>query len=103
MSDVRMTPNGPARRPLFPLGRVVATPGALDALQRSGESAAPYLTRHVTGDWGNLCEDDRAANEEALRVGARLLSSYCTLLGDVLWVISEAGRSSSCLLTPAEY
>ena len=98
-----MTPNEPARHPLFPIGLVVATPGALDVLQRSGESPASFLTRHVTGDWGDLCEDDRAANEEALRVVARLLSSYRTVRGDLLWVITEADRSSTCLLTPAEY
>ena len=98
-----MTPNEPLRRPLFPLGRIVVTPGALETLSRSGELPTPYLARHVTGDWGELCDEDREANEEALRIGARLLSSYRTTRGDVLWAITEADRSSTCLLTPAEY
>ncbi len=88
---------------MFDLGQVVATPGALDALRRSSQSPAEFLRRHVSGDWGDVDAHDSQANWDALREGGRLLSSYKTRLGDVLWVITEADRSSTCLLLPSEY
>lgn len=87
----------------FPLGQVVATPGALAALRASGETAEPFLRRHVTGDWGDVCPEDRQANELALRSGERLLSSYRTVQGVKTWVITEADRSATTLLLPDEY
>jgi len=62
--------------PLFALSRIVATPGALAALERSGETPATFLRRHVCGDWGELSAHDRTENEESLEQGFRLLSSY---------------------------
>lgn len=90
-------------KPLFPLGRVVATPGALTALEAAGELPEPFLTRHVRGDWGDVPEEDRQENELSLREGFRILSSYRTRLGTRLWLITEADRSSTCLLLPEEY
>ena len=55
------------------LGRIVATPGALHALREAGQSADEFLARHVTGDWGDLDDEDRQANELALIDGSRLL------------------------------
>jgi hypothetical protein len=101
--------NTQLRCPKFPLGRVVATPGALAALQQSGESPAKFLSRHVAGDWGDVCADDAKANDEAVshegdfEQQARVLSSYLTASGDKLWVITEADRSSTCFLLPTEY
>ena len=69
---------------LFDLGKVVATPGALDALERSSQSAGEFLTKHVRGDWGDLDADDAEANRTALLEGGRILSSYKTRLGDEL-------------------
>ena len=92
-----------ATEPRFPLGMVVATPGALRALEQAGESASELIGRHVLGDWGDLCADDRAANEQALTCGFRLLSSYVLSTGAKVWVITESDRSSTCLLLPAEY
>jgi hypothetical protein len=60
----------------LPLGRVVATPGALNLLMDSGANAFEYLARHATGDWGELCSFDRRQNERALRTGERILSAY---------------------------
>ena len=86
----------------LPLGRVVATPGALKLLAEAGEDAFGYLARHATGDWGELCEYDRRVNELSLRHGWRVLSSYTVGEGRV-WVITEADRSATTLLLPEEY
>ncbi len=59
-------------QPKFSLGQVLSTPGALDALERAGQSAAEFLQRHARGDWGDLCEEDRQANEHALIDGSRI-------------------------------
>jgi hypothetical protein len=63
------------RKPLFDLGQLVATPGALAALEKSGQNPMAFLSRHVTGDWGELSEDDRKENQFSLEKGFRLLSS----------------------------
>jgi len=88
---------------LFCLGQVVTTPGAMDALQESHEPPSIFLLRHIRGDWGELCEEDKQANEDALKEGLRILSSYRTNLGVKIWVITEADRSSTCLLLPSDY
>lgn len=79
----------------FQLGQVVATPGALAALEESGEQPGEFLARYVAGDWGDLCEEDRQENEYSLVHGFRLLSSYTLQSGAKLWVITEADRSST--------
>jgi len=88
---------------MFALGVIVATPRALAALRHAGQSPADFLRQHAAGDWGQLDDHDRAANWSALREGGRLLSAYTTVRGDRLWVITEADRSSTCLLLPEEY
>lgn len=95
-----MTTNGNAK---FPLGQIVATPGALDLLRESGENAAKFLNCHVHGDYGEVCEEDRQLNEQAVANGSRILSAYRTSKNERLWVITEADRSSTCLLRPDEY
>ena len=87
----------------FPLGRIVATPGALQALEEAKESPGIFLKRHVTGDWGELDEEDRRANEESIVHGFRLLSAYTLSNGTRIWIITEADRSSTTLLLPSEY
>jgi hypothetical protein len=89
--------------PRFPLGSVVATPGALAALDRVGDTAATFLRRHVSGDWGEVDSDDRAENERSVENGFRLLSAYTLSDGTRIWVITEADRSSTCILLPEEY
>ena len=91
------------RKRLYPLGQLVATPGALAALEANGAGCAEFLERHVTGDWGDLCDEDKKSNEEAIEQGLRILSAYRLEDGTKLWVITEADRSSSCCLLPSEY
>ena len=89
--------------PKFPLGRVVATPEALDKLAESSENAAKFLRQHQLGCWGEICSDDAEANEQALEDGDRILSVYHTAKGRKIYVITEADRSSTCILLPEEY
>ena len=74
----------------FSLGQIVATPAALDLLAEHGVSPQTILCRHLAGDWGNLCSDDVAANDAALKNGSRLLSSYEIAQGVTLWIITDA-------------
>jgi hypothetical protein len=87
----------------FELGRVVATPGALRALQRAEQLPAEFLDRHVAGDWCNLGAEDQQENEFSVRNGFRILSAYITSAGDKIWIITEADRSSTTILLPEEY
>lgn len=91
------------KKPLFSLGQVVATPGALQALQDAGQDAAVLLSRHITGDWGDLDEEDKQQNDFSVKQGLRILSAY-TLNTDVkIWLITEADRSVTTFLLPDEY
>lgn len=87
----------------FPLGRVVATPGALKALEQHQHVPQTFLARHQSGDWGDVDAADRAENEYSLIHGFRLLSAYSLPDGTRIWVITEADRSSTCILLPEEY
>jgi hypothetical protein len=89
--------------PLFPAGQIVATPGALALLQQANKSPLEFLSRHLRGDWGDLCQEDKAENELGLKFGFRLMSSYQVTQTEKLWVITEADRSATTLLLPAEY
>ncbi len=88
------------RKRLFDLGQLVAAPGALAALEKSGQSPMDFLSRHVTGE---IPEEDRKENRFSLEKGFRLLSSYRTTANDVMWVITESSRSHTTLLLPDEY
>jgi hypothetical protein len=89
---------------LFSLGKIVSTPGALDALARANQQPHDFLNRHAAGDWGSeLSEEDKAENEYSLQHGFRILSSYRTTANEKLWVITEADRSVTTLLLPEEY
>jgi hypothetical protein len=95
-------------QPKFSLGQVVATPGSLDALTQANQQPIDFLQRHARGDWGELCEEDRQANKQALLDGSRILSVYRTSLGEKLWVITEAAddsghRAATTILLPSEY
>ncbi len=93
----------PAPVARFELGEVVATPGVLDALKTNGQNAVHFLARHLRGDWGDLDEADRQANDHALTNRGRLLSAYHLHDGTKIWIITEADRSSTCLLLPSDY
>lgn len=92
-----------ARIPRFTLGQVVATPGALDALEEAGQVPQEFLHRHIVGDWGDLDEEDRQTNERAVHGGDRIFSAYHTKNGTKVWVITEYDRSVTTLLLPSEY
>ncbi len=86
----------------LPIGRVLATPGAIQLLLERGEHPFDYLARHATGDWGDLCAFDRCENELSLKHGWRIVSSYP--VGDqCIWVITEADRSVTTILLPEDY
>lgn len=89
--------------PKFPLGRIVATPGALQALEEANQNPFEFLERHQTGDWGELCEEDKRENEFSVRNRFRILSAYRTLHDVKVWIITEADRSVTTLLLPCEY
>ena len=86
---------------LFHPGSIVATPGALELAQQ-GIDLLDYLARHLTGDWGDLCDVDKTENDFSLKNGFRLLSAYTTPCGK-LWIITEADRSATTFLLPDEY
>jgi hypothetical protein len=88
---------------LFPLGQIVATPGALDLLTRHGISPMLLLVRHVRGDYGSLTSEDVAANHAAVSGYDRILSSYPIDGDDRVWIITEWDRSVTTLLLPCEY
>ena len=87
----------------FNLGQVVATPGALAALAAAGETPLPYLTRHATGDWGDLDEDDKRMNDLAAKLDERILSAYTLTDGTRIWIITEGDRSATTVLLPEDY
>ena len=87
----------------FPLGRVVATPGALAALEKAEQLPAVFLDRHVNGDWGEVPEADKQENERSVEQGFRILSAYTTSAGDRVWILTEADRSATILMLPGEY
>jgi UDP-N-acetylmuramyl pentapeptide synthase len=86
----------------FELGQIVATPAALELLERNRLQPIRLILRHVGGDWGELCEEDVKANEQAIAYGDRVLSAY-TVAGTKLYVITEADRSATTLLLASEY
>lgn len=96
-------PEARRRLPLFSLGQVVSTPGALSACEEAHADPRVYLRRHVTGDWGDLEDGDKAANDAAVRSGARILSAYNLPTDERLWIITEADRAYTTLLLPLEY
>ena len=87
----------------FQPGQVVATPGALSALEASGESVSTCLSRHVRGDWGIVDANDAREHEYAIILKMRIMSVYLLKSAVRIWVITEADRSSTCFLLPDEY
>jgi hypothetical protein len=92
----------------FSIGQVVATPGALEALEEAGQTPDFFLQKHHGGDWGCVSTDDAALNDQALLDGSRILSAYRTLKNVKIWLITDAEdddgkRAYSTLLLPSEY
>ena len=88
---------------LFALGRIVATPGAVEAMSAAETNGFEYLARHVQGDWGDLGQEDKCENDLSVREGYRILSAYKLRTGVKMWIITEADRSSTTFLLPDEY
>ncbi|MBN8600629.1 MAG: hypothetical protein J0M26_06360 [Planctomycetes bacterium] len=86
---------------LFPLGSLVCTPGVEDSIPE--EEMLEAVRRHASGDWGDVCEEDRGLNDESLRDGSRLLSVYHSRNGVKFWIITEWDRSATTILLPIEY
>jgi hypothetical protein len=82
---------------------VVATPGALSALEKAEQLPAEFLDRHVNGDWGEVPDADKQENEFSVEQGLRILSAYTTGAGDTIWILTEADRSATVLMLPEEY
>ncbi|UEP28005.1 hypothetical protein [Burkholderia sp. B21-007] len=89
--------------PRFKLGRIFATPAALEVIADARVSIIDLLIRHVRGDWGDLSESDRQQNELSVDAGLRLLSSYMLPSGQTIWGITEWNRSSTTFLLPGDY
>ena len=87
----------------FALGLVLATPAALELLGSVEVSPSELLEMHVSGDWGDVPSEDARENEYSLKHGFRVLSSYPLPSGERIWIITEADRSSICLLLAREY
>ena len=105
---ISMPTNGQSAKPKFPLGQILATPGAIEALQQSDQLPGEFLARHVAGDWGEVCAADKALNDESLIDGSRILSAYRTSRNERLWIITEAAddqghRYCTTILLPSEY
>lgn len=90
---------------LFNLGQIVATPGALQVLEGTSQTPLDFIKRHAAGDWGDVCEEDAEANNEALSNGDRLFSVYHTngSGGQKLYLITEWDRSATTILMASEY
>jgi len=84
----------------FPLGRLLATPGALRACEDSGVNPLNLIDRHWSGDWGDLPEEDKKENEFAVDKQLRILSAYVIALDVKIWIITEADRSATTILLP---
>jgi hypothetical protein len=88
---------------LFKLGRVVSTPGALEALREARTAPRELLRRHQQGDWGAVPKEDARENERSVREGFRILSSYPLSTGATCWILTEADRSVTTILKPEDY
>src|SRR4051794_32873661 len=94
--------------PKLSMGQTVATPGALEAIDQAGHSVIQILARHAACDWGDLNDEDKRLNDEALKDGSRLLSAFDLKSGVRVWVITEAAddsghRAATTVLLPEEY
>ena len=89
--------------PLFPMGLIMATPGAIKSMEEAGQDRTELLMRHVTGDWGDLGEEDKQENDFSVDKSLRIFSAYNLESGEKVYIITEADRSSTTILRPEEY
>ncbi len=94
----KSSPSGHLR---FPPGQILITPNALSQLSPSEVLLA--LKRHLTGDWGDCCPEDRQANEQALQSGGRVFSVYHSSGKLKFWIITEADHTLTTVMMPEDY
>ncbi len=87
----------------FEFGTIVATRGVMEHVNSDAEILFPYIARHASGDWGEICDEDKIANADALKNGMRLMSVYRLPDGEKIWIITEWDRSVTTVLFPHEY
>lgn len=87
--------------PRFPFGQLIITAAAAEVIP--ADEAVLALRRHAAGDWGELCPEDWARNDEALRNGDRLFSCYVTQDKERFWIVTEANRRTTTVLLPSDY
>ena len=93
----------------FRLGNIAITPGAITALSKSNQLPESFLKRHISGDWGEICESDAELNSEAIANEGnvdkqmRVMSVYKTTQNETIWIITEWDRSVTTILLPSEY
>ena len=95
-------------KPDFSIGKLLATPAALEALEEAKVDIIDLVERHIAKDWGDLSEDDWRLNDEALHDGSRILSAYILTTEVKIWIITEAAdengeRAATTALLPSEY
>ena len=95
-------------KPKFELGRVVATPGCIEALDQAGQTPPEFLARHLRLEQGELGDEDHHANQISLSDGSRTRTVFLLNNGVKVWLITEAvaeegKRASTCLLLPQDY
>jgi len=95
-------------KPKFQVGHLLATPGALEELEKAGQTVQEFLALHIQGDWGVVCSEDADANNESIKDGSRILSAYMLSTGVKIWLITEAAderghRAATTALLPSEY
>jgi hypothetical protein len=98
-----MNPKQSGHPPLFPVGQVVSTPGALEAMSEAGQNPLELLKRHQSGDWGVMPEEDKKENDYSVKHGLRIVSAYVLSTDVKVWLITEWDRSLTTFLLPAEY
>ena len=94
--------------PLFDPGRLVATPGAIEALEAADQNALEFVSRHLRGDWGTVDDEDKSLNDQSVSDGSRILSAYVLKTGVKIWIITEGTddhgrRAATTALLPDEY
>jgi len=92
---------GVGRIAKFELGEIFATPEVLQVVPE--EERLDALRRHASGDWGEVDEADKLANDNALQTGERILSAYTSKGGVKFWIITEADRTITTILLPEDY
>lgn len=90
--------------PQFKMGRLVCTKGVKQLIDKHDLDLRPYIVRHSRGDWGDLCEEDQATNNSALKEGRfeQLMSSW-SVMGKPFWIITDADGRCTTALLPSEY